>query len=71
MEKMDEIWAEEDLIKRFYLKSKVKAEGEPRRSREISNWILKGLKQIRLGGKRFFREEDIVAFFEECAKTDR
>jgi len=65
MEKVDEIWAEEDLIKRLYLPSK---EG---RSRQIGHWVAKGLKCITLSGKRFFREEDIVSFFNELAENPK
>lgn len=65
MEKVDEIWAEEDLIKRLYLPSK---EG---RSRQIGHWVAKGLKCVNLSGKRYFREEDIVSFFNKIGQTDK
>ena len=61
MEKVDEIWAEEDLIKRLYLPSK---EG---RSKQIGHWVAKGLKCVTLSGKRYFREEDLVGFFNDVA----
>lgn len=59
MKKADEIWVEEDLVKRFYFTQR------KQRSRQIGHWIAKGLKYIRLSGKRFFREEDIVSFFNQ------
>jgi hypothetical protein len=69
MEKLEELWTEDDLIERYKLRStKEVVPGEPRRSREITSWVLKGLKCIRLGKIRYFREEDIVAFFDKAAK---
>lgn len=57
MQSIEELWAEADLVKRLYLPNK---DG---RSTQIGNWVGKGLKCIKLSGRRFFREEDIVAFF--------
>ena len=65
MEKVDELWAEADLIKRLCLP------GNDGRSTQISNWIPKGLKCIILSGRRFFREEDIVTFFDKLAESQR
>ena len=59
MNKLDELWTEEDLIKRFYLPSK------GGKSRQIGKWVAKGLKCIRLSDRRFFREEDVVKFLNE------
>lgn len=57
MEKVEQIWTEKELISKFGLLSK------DDKSRQIGKWIAKGLKCIRLSDKRFFREEDVVEFF--------
>ncbi|MFC1599233.1 hypothetical protein ACFL2W_00425 [Candidatus Omnitrophota bacterium] len=64
MKSVDDIWAEDDLIERFYLTEGKGKKPVTGKSRVISSWILKGLKHVNLSGKRFFRAEDIVSFFD-------
>jgi hypothetical protein len=68
MERLEELITEDDLIEKFGLAEK------GGRSRIISGWIRKGLKHIEISGKRLFREEDIVNFFDkllEGSKDDK
>ena len=65
MQKLDEMWTEEELIKKFGLPEK---DG---RSSHVARWVSKGLVCVELVGKRFFREEDIVAFFNERTKESK
>ena len=53
-----QILSELDLIQRFGVK-----EGKDK-SRIISSWINKGLRFIDLSGERYFREKDVVDFFD-------
>jgi len=34
------------------------------KSGKIGNWVRRGLRYIKLSDKRFFRDEDLVSFFE-------
>jgi len=58
MKTIEEIWTEKELIGKFDLAQK------ENRSRQVSHWIRKGLRHVNLSGKRYFREEDVVKFFE-------
>ena len=53
------ILSEYDLIQRFGLQ-----EGKER-SRTVSSWISKGLQFIEISGQRFFRDKDVVEFFNK------
>lgn len=54
-----EILSEQDLIVRLGLREGVS------RSREVSAWMQKGLKCVKLSGTRYFRKKDILNFFDK------
>lgn len=58
MRKLEELWTEEELIRKFALPA------SKERNRIISGWIREGLKHTEISGIRLFREEDIVEFFD-------
>jgi len=62
---LDELWSEKDLCERFGL----------RMGKEhcvvISYWIRGGLKYIEISGRRFFWEQDVIAFMLERQRRQR
>jgi len=53
------ILSELDLTQRFGVQ-----EGKER-SRTVSSWISKGLQSIEISGQRYFRDKDVVEFFNK------
>jgi len=55
--KLDQVWSEKDLCARLDLP--VTKSG---RSRQLSNWIHGGLRYVEKSGRRYFFEQDIIAY---------
>ena len=64
MGQLDQIWSEQELIKKFGLK-----QGVTGRSATLGSWIHRGLAYINMGSsKRYFTEEDVVKFLMKFRK---
>ncbi len=63
MRKLEELLTEHDLAEKFGLAVKIENGMVTGKSRVLSSWIRKGLRCVEVSGRRFFREEDIVGFF--------
>lgn len=56
-EKLDQIWAEEDLCERLKLHKT-----DSGHSRQLSHWIKTGLKYVDIADKRYFFEQDVIDY---------
>lgn len=65
LEKVDQIWTEVELAKRFGLPIN-EITG---RSRQISTLVQKGLKYVEMSSRRYFFETEIIEFFESMAES--
>ena len=65
-EKIIDIWVEEQIIEQFGL-----SRGKAGKSRQIGNWVEKGLPYWEINGKRFFLEVDVVTFFNNLGKKQK
>lgn len=63
MRTLENVWTENECIKKF---------GATRRGEEknlqIGQWIRRGLPYILLSSRRYFFEDDIIAFLEKHRK---
>jgi hypothetical protein len=64
MGQLEQIWSEQELIKKFGLK-----QGVTGRSATIGSWIAKGLPYVKMGSaRRYFFEDDVVTFMKQFRK---
>lgn len=63
--KLAELWTEEELCKRLDLP--ITKSG---RSLQLNNWIKDGLKCIEKSGKRYFFEQDVLAYLTEVSAKE-
>ena len=55
---LDQLWSEKDLAERFGLRM-----GKGGHCITITYWIRGGLRCVEKAGRRFFWEQDVIAFF--------
>ena len=58
--RLAELWTEEELCKRLDLS--ITKSGK---SLQLNNWIKDGLKCVEKSGKRYFFEQDVLAYLTE------
>ncbi len=64
-ESLDDLWSEKDLCERLGLRM---GKGH---SVVLGYWIRGGLKYVEISGRRFFWEQDIIAFMLERQRRQR